>query len=119
MNKFLTLVLAVTAAIAAIATTGYTGNNGDQRHPVLVPSPLGSTTYDGSRHPADACLHGVLEDSAIGCPMHADACGPDELNLQTSFKNVLVGVPCASVCSTCWRDGGICIHVGRDRCLCA
>lgn len=119
MNKFLTLVLAATAAIAAVATTGYTGNNGNQRHPVLVPSPLGSTTYDGSRHPADECLRGVLEDSATGCRLHDDACGPDELNLQTSFKNVPAGGSCATVCPTCERSGGDCIHLNGGRCICA
>lgn len=119
MNKTCALILAATAAIAAIATTGCTGDNGNQRHTVLVPSLPGSTTYDGSCHPADEGLRVELEDSAISCRSHAAACGPDELNLQTSIKNVSAGAPCANVCPTCVRDGGYCIRLGTDRCICA
>jgi hypothetical protein len=118
MNKICALILAATAAIAAIATTGCTGDNGNQRRAVLVRSPLGSTT-DRSCHPADEGLRVELEDPAISCRRPAAACGPDELNLQTSIKNVSAGVPCANECPACERDGGICIHLGPNRCICA
>jgi hypothetical protein len=107
MNKICALILAATAAMAAIATTGCTGDNGNQRRAVLVRSPLDSTT-DRSCHLADDGLRAELEDPA-----------PDELSLQTSIKDMGAGVPCVNVCPSCIRDGGFCIHLGTNRCICA
>lgn len=119
MNKTCALILAATAAIAAIVATGCTGDNGNQRHTVLVPSLPGSTTYDGSCHPADEGLRVEPEDPAISCRRPDAARGPDELNVQASIKNVLAGVPCATVCPTCESAGGDCIHLNGGRCICA
>lgn len=117
MNKTWALILATTAAISVI-TTGCTGGNQNQRHAMLVQSLPGSTTYDGSRHPADGCSRVALEDSAISCRMH-DACGRDELTLRASIKDLLAGGPCATVCPACESSGGDCIHLNGGRCICA
>jgi Zn-dependent metalloprotease len=35
------------------------------------------------------------------------------------IKNVPAGAPCATECPACERDGGDCIHLGTNRCICA
>jgi hypothetical protein len=118
MNKICALILAATAAMIAIAAAGCAGDNGNQRRTVLVRRPLGSMT-DRSYGQVDEGLRVQLEGPAISCRKHDAACGSDELNLETSIKNVSGGVPCANVCPTCERDGGFCIHLGTNRCICA